>query len=97
VTISRLQDGDGKRVGTGYLSCGVTRRARNTEGAIFQCSGTHKLRDGTLKLSGVAKLATARVITVAVTGGTGAYAGASGELVKTATIDNTSTRVITLK
>lgn len=97
VSITRLQDADGKRVGTGHLSCGVTQGARTIEGATYQCVGTHKLRDGTITYAGVARLGSARVIRIAVTGGTGAYDGASGELVNTDRSDTTSTQVFTLR
>ncbi len=83
-------------MGTGYLTCNLTGRARTFESANYECTGTHTLRNGTITFAGNARLA-AREITVAVTGGTGAYDGASGNMVNTSTSDTDSTQVITLK
>ena len=96
VAINTLTDTGGKRAGTGYLSCGVVKGAHTFETATYQCAGTEKLRDGTITYDGVVKLS-ARVARAAVTGGTGAYDGASGELVNTTTGPDSSTQVITLK
>jgi allene oxide cyclase-like protein len=96
VAINILRNADGERMGTGQLSCGVTRRARSIERATYQCIGTDKLKDGTITFSGVAKLSAQR-ITVAVTGGTGAYDGANGQLVNTTTGRDTNQQAITLK
>jgi hypothetical protein len=97
VSITRLHDASGTRVGTGHLNCGASRGARSFEGATYQCVGTQKLRDGTITFAGVAKLGSARVIRIAVTGGTGAYDGVTGELVNTAKSENVSTQVLTLR
>jgi hypothetical protein len=97
VSVSRLKNQAGKRVGTSHLNCNVTQGSRSFEGATYECAGVNRLSDGTIAFSGVAKLGSAKVITVAVTGGTGAYEGASGTLVNTSTGDTTSTQVITLK
>jgi hypothetical protein len=96
VSITRLS-ADGRRVGTGHLSCGVTRGSGTFEGATYQCAGTQQLRDGTITFAGVAKLGSARVIRIAVTGGTGAYDGVTGEVVNTATSENVSTQTYTLR
>jgi allene oxide cyclase-like protein len=96
VAINLLRDADGKRVGTGQLSCGVTQAARTVERSTYQCIGTDRLKDGTITFAGVAKLS-ARAITVAVTGGTGVYDGAGGELVNTSTGRDTNKQLITLK
>jgi hypothetical protein len=95
IAINSLTDSAGKRVGTGYLSCGALKGGRTFETATFQCSGTEKLSDGTITYGGVVKLS-ARVARAAVTGGTGAYRGATGELVNTTTGPDSSTQVITL-
>ncbi len=97
VTVSALSDAAGTRVGAGHLVCAVTRPARSFERATFQCDGTHRLRDGTLTFSLLARLGADRVITAAITGGTGAYAGARGELVNTARSEAVSDQVITLR
>jgi hypothetical protein len=96
MAISALRNADGTRAGTEYLSCNLTGRARTFESANYQCSSTHKLRDGTITYAGHVRLAD-REVTVAVTGGTGAYDGASGHLVNTSTGNDDSTQVITLK
>lgn len=96
MAISRLQNADGTRAGREYLTCNLTGRARTFESARYSCTGTHKLRDGTITFAGTIRLAAHRV-TVAVTGGTGAYDGASGNLVNTSTSDDSSTEVITLR
>jgi hypothetical protein len=92
----RLLGADGARVGTGYIRCNLTGKARTFETSTYECTGALRLRDGEIAYAGVARLAN-RVITVPVTGGTGAYSGATGELVNTSTGENTSTEVITLK
>jgi hypothetical protein len=98
VSLSALSDGSGKRVGTGHLTCSVSRPGGRAPGrATYNCVGTHALRDGSITIAGAAKLATARVIRVAVTGGTGAYDGVTGELVNTAQSDDVSTQVITIR
>lgn len=96
VSISTLRNADGARVGKGYLSCTLTGRARTFESANYECTGTDRLGDGSITFAGNARLA-ASEITVAVTGGTGAYDGATGQLVNTSTSDADSTQVITLK
>ena len=35
-----------------YLSCNLTGRARTFESANYECTGTHKLRDGTITFAG---------------------------------------------
>jgi hypothetical protein len=96
VSISSLRNADGARVGTGYLSCHLTGRARTFESANYECTGTDRLKDGSIEFAGNVRLA-AGEITVAVTGGTGAYDGATGQLVNTSTSDTDSKQVITLK
>ena len=96
MAISTLRGADGARAGTEYLSCNLTGRARTFESANYECTGTSKLRDGTITYAGNIRLA-AHEITAAVTGGTGAYDGASGNLVSTTTGNDDSKQVITLK
>ena len=96
MAISTLRNSEGARVGTEYIDCNLTGRARTFESANYSCTSTQKLRDGTITFAGNLRLA-AREITVAVTGGTGAYDGASGNLVSTSTGSDDSKQVITLK
>jgi len=97
VSVSVLRGEGGARVGTSHLSCVITRPARNFGRSVYQCTGTNKLRDGSLSFSLVGRLGVDRVITAAVTGGTGSYDGARGEAVNTTTGENTSTQVITIR
>lgn len=96
VGTNRLTDASGASVGVGYLHCGVTKAARGFQRATFQCSGTQRLGDGTLTFSLLGRLGADRVITAAITGGTGAYAGARGELMNTARSEDVSDQVIRL-
>ena len=96
VSVSVLRR-EGARVGTAHLSCVITRPARTFGRSTYQCTGTDKLRDGSLSFSLVGRLGVQRVITAAVTGGTGAYDGARGEAVNTNKSENTSTQVITIR
>jgi len=64
---------DGARVGRAHFTSIVTQRGRNAD-ALFLVSV--RLDDGTLSLQGVS--GDEDVTTSAITGGTGAYAGARG-------------------
>ena len=48
VAISSLRNSEGARVGTEYVDCHLTRRARTFETADYECTATSKLRDGTI-------------------------------------------------
>ena len=96
MAISTLRNSEGARVGTEYLRCNLTGRARTFESANYECTSTQKFRDGTITYAGSVRLA-AHEITVAVTGGTGAYDGASGNLVSTSAGNDESKQVITLR
>lgn len=97
VSANVLRTKGGARAGAGDLSCVITRPARNFGRSLYQCTGTDRLRDGSISFSLVGRLGVDRVITAAVTGGTGAYAGTRGEAVNTTKGENTSTQVITLR
>ena len=96
VSTNRLTNAAGAPAGTAHMLCGVTRPARTFERATFQCAGTQRLNDGTLSFSLVARLGADRVITAAITGGTGAYAGARGSVVNTERSENVSDQVVRL-
>lgn len=66
----------GERIGTLHAQCVVTRRAANPDRTPLLCQGVYKLQDGTI--TGTALLSANPTTTIAVTGGTGAYVGASG-------------------
>lgn len=97
VAVNVLRSTAGARVGNGQLSCVITEPARNFGRSTYQCTGTNRLRDGSISFSLVARLGEDRVVTAAVTGGTGAYDSAAGEAVSTTTGENTSKLVITLR
>ena len=72
---------DGARAGTLHAVCTVTDPRSSVETAIFQCNGSYVLRRGTLAVSAIGPVAGASTLRIAVTGGTGAYAGARGTVV----------------
>jgi hypothetical protein len=70
------------RVGTLSASCTFARATRNPERATTLCHGVYRLRDGDIVAAGLLSGSTSRI---AITGGTGAYAGARGVLTTTET------------
>jgi hypothetical protein len=77
-----LEDAAGARVGKSSVTCITTTGARNFLKSTMTCAGVITLRDGTLTLQGNT-IPRSRTTTVAVTGGTGAYANARGVYVTT--------------
>jgi hypothetical protein len=77
-----LADASGARIGKQAVSCVTTTSARNFLKSTMTCSGVITLGDGTLTLQGNT-VPRSRTTTVAVTGGTGAYANARGVYVTT--------------
>jgi hypothetical protein len=75
-----VSDTAGARAGTLHAVCHVTAPRRSITTAIFQCSGTTLLRDGTLALGGAVPIGADGPVTLAVTGGTGAYEGVRGSV-----------------
>jgi hypothetical protein len=75
-----LADSSGARVGTLSASCTTTSGARRFQRSTLTCLAVIALRDGTLTVQGNTSPGK-RTTTGAVTGGTGAYANASGVLV----------------
>jgi hypothetical protein len=73
-----LYDEAGVRQGTAHVSC-VGTRGGTIDKAVFLCTGTFKLNDGTIGLSTVFVGQSDERI-AAVTGGTGAYEGARGSI-----------------
>ncbi len=65
-----------RRIGRAYSGNLITRRARGRSSDLFVA--TFVLRDGTLTLQGATEGMGASAIPSAITGGTGAYAGARG-------------------
>ena len=70
---------NGKPAGTTNLVCVVTQPGKK---AVSTCNGSLILAKGTITATGVSSIAT-NSDTYAITGGTGAYAGARGVLVTT--------------
>ena len=68
----------GAGTGRRFLVCAVTQTAPSIEQALYACQLTYKLTGGTITASGVVHLNDTAA--AAITGGTGAYAGARGVL-----------------
>ena len=94
VFTARLLD-DGARVGTLHATCLVTRRTSNADNTPLLCHGTYVLPGG--QLSGSALVRNEPETRIAITGGTGDYAGATGESVETTGPGDTNTVTITLQ
>jgi hypothetical protein len=75
-----LADASGRVVGRLHVSCATTAGARNFLKSAITCSGTYVLRDGTVTAQGTFRVG-GSTTTIAITGGTGAYANARGVLV----------------
>jgi hypothetical protein len=78
VTTRHLLDGSGDRAGTVHELCAVTV-GRNRD-ATEMCEGVVELEAGTLSFSKTAKLSRPAPPPLPITGGTGAYEGASGTI-----------------
>jgi hypothetical protein len=75
IGVSKVSGADSGRL---YLHCTVVRRGRSVALATYSCLGTYVLRDGTISAAGVVRLD--KPSDVAVSGGTGAFAGVRGVL-----------------
>ena len=75
-----LADASGKKVGKLYVSCTTTVGSRNFLKSTLTCAGVAVLPDGTLTIEANSS-PSIPTTTGAVTGGTGAYAGARGVFV----------------
>ncbi|MEA2450008.1 MAG: hypothetical protein QOG63_1940 [Thermoleophilaceae bacterium] len=75
-----LSDDRGNRRGTMYVSCEMLRAYRDLGKSPSLCNATIKLRDGTLTAQGVLPRSGSLHEVLAITGGTGAYNGATGTL-----------------
>jgi hypothetical protein len=80
VFTKRLTTPAGSQVGTLHAVCTVTRPRGSIETSLFQCDATYVLGTGRLTAA-TAGAISAPKITLAITGGTGAFAGADGEIV----------------
>ena len=86
----RLNDADGERVGTSYGDCVVHRRIRDAATGLWNCTYVLDLEDGELTLKGLDPRGPG-TYEMAVLGGTGAYANASGDATFTDGFDETQT------
>ena len=75
-----LADGSGNVVGKLSMACTTTTGARNFMKSVITCNGVLALGDGSLTVQANVDLSNPRT-TGAITGGTGAYAGARGVVV----------------
>lgn len=75
IAVSRV---GGSATGKRYLVCTVVERAPSIETALYACQVTYTLARGTITAAGVVHLNGS--VAAAITGGTGAYAGARGLL-----------------
>ena len=73
-----LDESQEDRVGTAYLQCLVHRRIIDPDQGLWNCNYVLKLDDGNIMLQGLDPRGPGEY-EVAVLGGTGAYAGASGD------------------
>lgn len=83
-----LTDSEGTRVGTGHVDCVVQRQITDPVTGLWHCSYLLDLADGDLMLRGLDPRGPG-VYEMAVLGGTGAYANASGDATFTDTGDET--------
>jgi hypothetical protein len=67
----------GARAGSIYVHCVSITTGRNP---TFHCDGTYRLTDGSMTVSAAFKGSEGGNLTIAVTGGTGAYEGAEGSI-----------------
>jgi allene oxide cyclase len=81
VLTNPLTRSDGSKAGTLRAACTVIDARTSVDTAIFHCNGSYVLRHGTLAVSTTGPVASAPTLRLAVTGGTGAYAGARGTVV----------------
>ncbi len=81
VFTSRVFNEANVRVGRLYAHCVAARGGRTFVRALFQCSGTFVLRDGTIVVNAAFRgNQDDEDVRLAVTGGTGAYQGANGSV-----------------
>lgn len=78
----------GSAAGRRYLTCTNTQTAPSVEQGLYACQLTYRLAGGTITAAGVVRLT--GTTTAAITGGTGAYAGARGVLTSSGAHDTLS-------
>jgi len=70
----------GDRSGRFFLHCTALRPGRDLAKEPFLCHASYMLSDGSINVTGVIRLEDPEGVDAAITGGTGAYAGARGSL-----------------
>lgn len=83
-----LSNADGTRVGTAFGDCVVHRHIKGPETGLWTCTYVLELGDGDLVLTGLDPRGPG-AYEMAILGGTGAYANASGDATFTDTFDET--------
>lgn len=83
-----LVDSAGAEVGTAYLDCMVGRRLWDGETGLWSCNYVLDLEDGDIVIQGLDPRG-AGTYEMAILGGTGAHAGASGDATFTDTAEAT--------
>jgi hypothetical protein len=73
-------DTGGARIGSAYTDCTNVGAPARAENAVFQCTQTYRFRDGQLVMSGIVKFSALDDLAISIVGGSGAYAGASGQV-----------------
>ena len=81
-----LTDADGANAGTAYGDCALHRRIASPETGLWNCAYVLELADGDLILKGLDPRGPGEY-EMAVLGGTGSYASASGDATFTDTFD----------
>ena len=84
----RLNDSDGTEVGKAYADCTVQRHIKDNGTGLWNCTYVLELEDGDLILQGLDPRGPG-AYEMAVLGGTGSYARASGDATFTDTVDET--------
>ena len=70
----------GAALGTAYSECVNVGAPAKGEQAMLQCNQTYRFRDGQITTTGVVKFSQLEGLSIPITGGSGAYRGASGHL-----------------
>ena len=70
----------GVALGTAYSECVNAGARAKGEQATLQCTQTYRFRDGQITTTGVVRFSQLDGLSIPITGGSGAYRGASGHL-----------------
>jgi hypothetical protein len=70
----------GSAKGKRYLFCAVAKQGASVETALYSCQVTYRLARGTIDAAGAGRVGGSKPVSMAVTGGSGAYSAASGTI-----------------